>query len=304
MEVHDLLRRIDGYKSLIDSCRPLGDEEARQLDDYYRIGLTYTSNALEGNTLTLTETKVLIEDGLTVGGKPMKDALEAVGHARAYDFMLTQAHARPLLLTEATITELHRLFYMGINPGWAGVYRTHQVLITGTDYIPPAPSKVPGMMERFVTDLNAQTGSIHPVALAAYAHRRLVDIHPFIDGNGRTARLLMNLILINQGYQIVSIPPVLRHDYITALQTAQQADHPSDQPFQTLIARCEFEAQRDYCRMFDLPEPPTPADSPGFGSLVLDRDPTEEVSPTANANISDCEKAGPDGIRANTQGRR
>ena len=261
MDVRGLLRRIDRYEALIRSRRPLGDDESRQLDDYYRVGLTYTSNALEGNTLTLTETKVLLEDGLTVGGKPLRDALEAVGHARAYDFMLAQARSAPLVFTEATITEVHRLFYAGIDGGHAGVYRTQRVLITGTDYVPPAPDQVPDMMERLVADLNEQAAVLHPVALAAYAHRRLVDIHPFIDGNGRTARLLMNLILINRGYQIVSIPPVLRRDYISALQTAQQTANPSDQAFLALIAECEFESQRDYCRMFGIEEPAIPDDA-------------------------------------------
>ena len=103
---------------------------------------------------------------------------------------------------------------------------------------------------------------MHPVEFAAYAHRRLVDIHPFQDGNGRTARLLMNLILINQGYCIVSIPPVWRHDYITALQQAQRKRSPSDEAFVKLIAECELEAQRDYCRMFHIKLPTVQKDGP------------------------------------------
>ena len=248
----DILKRIDKYKKLIDSHRPLKPEEVKQLDAYYRVGLTYTSNALEGNTLTIGETKVLLEDGLTVGGKPLRDSLEAVGHARAYDFMLQQARTQPMVFSEDTVRELHRLFYVGIDQARAGVYRDHQVFITGADYIPPAPDQVPAKMAGFIDNLNRIAESMHPVNLAAYAHRRLVDIHPFADGNGRTARLLMNLILVNRGYQIVSIPPVLRQEYIDALQTAQQKDNPSDQPFRELIANCEFESQRDYCRMFHI----------------------------------------------------
>ena len=112
-------------------------------------------------------------------------------------------------------------------------------------------------MAHFAAELAERQESLHPVELATYAHRRLVDIHPFQDGNGRTARLLMNLILINQGYCIVSIPPVLRHDYIVALQQAQRENRPSDDAFLKLIAECEIEAQKDYCRMFRI-KPPEP----------------------------------------------
>jgi Fic family protein len=110
-------------------------------------------------------------------------------------------------------------------------------------------------MEAFVTELAEKQGKLHPVGLAAYAHLRLVDIHPFQDGNGRTARLLMNLILINQGDCIVSIPPVLRHDYIVALQQARRENRPSDEAFVKLIAECGIEVQKDYCRMFRIKLP-------------------------------------------------
>jgi len=254
MDLAGLLDRIDAIKDAVDARRPLTPDEARGLDDYYRIGLTYTSNALEGSTLTITETKVLLEDGLTANGRPLKDSLEAVGHAKAYDFMLHAARAPSFTFSEATIGAVHRLFYTGIDPVNAGVYRTGQVIITGTDYTPPPGSQVPALMSGMVTDLNQERDNgAHPVALAAHAHRRLVDIHPFVDGNGRTARLLMNLVLVNHGYQIVSIPPVLRQEYIDALR----ADDPSDAEFVTLVAECELEALRDLCRMFHI-DPPDP----------------------------------------------
>jgi Fic family protein len=106
-----------------------------------------------------------------------------------------------------------------------------------------------------VSELNDKARKLHPVILAALAHRRLVDIHPFTDGNGRTARLLMNLILVNRGYQIVSIPPILRTEYIGALVAAQKDRDPSDTAFFRLIAECEIEAQKDYCRMFRIELP-------------------------------------------------
>lgn len=252
MDLDNLLHKIDANQKRINEYRPLSPEEVKELDQYYKIGTTYSSNALEGNTLTLTETKVLLEDGLTAGGKPVKDFYEATGHAKAYDYMLSVARGGDLVFSEQMIEELHRLFYEGIDKAKAGRYRDHQVFITGTDYIPPEAKDVPEQMQWFITDLNEQKDNLHPVLLAAYAHRRLVDIHPFTDGNGRTARLLMNLVLVNKGYCIVSIPPVLRQEYISALVAAQREDNPTDEPFNTMIAECELEAQRDYARMFRI----------------------------------------------------
>ena len=250
-----LFQRIDQYAAFIRDHRPLSAAEVKELDAYYRIGTTYSSNALEGNSLTLSETKVLLEDGITVGGKPIRDCYEATGHAKAYDYMLSLARSEELSLTEETISRLHFLFYNGIDPDAAGVYRKGQVFITGTEYVPPAAEEVPALMADFVDELVRKRDTLHPVEFAAWAHRRLVDIHPFQDGNGRTARLLMNLILINRGYCIVTIPPVLRHEYITALQQAQRSTRPSDAAFVRLIAQCEIEAQKDYCRMFRITLP-------------------------------------------------
>ncbi len=255
MTMEALLRRIDANRAAIRARRPLTETEVRELDAYYRIGTTYASNALEGNSLTLTETKVLLEDGITVGGKPMRDCWEAAGHAKAYDFMLSLARSEAPVLREENLRRLHYLFYCGIDPDSAGQYRKEQVFITGTEYLPPTPEEVPGLMEEFIRELERRKDTMHPVAFAAFAHRRLVDIHPFRDGNGRTARLLMNLILVREGYCIVTIPPVLRMEYISALQQAQRRKAPSDEAFIRLIAECELEAQKDYFRLFRIPQP-------------------------------------------------
>ena len=255
MPYKELLRKIGSYAKVIREHRPLTPDEVKELDSYFRIGMTYSSNALEGNSLTLSETKVLLEDGITVGGKPIRDCYEATGHAQAYDYMLQTARGGPLQFREEDILRLHALFYSGIDPDRAGCYRTGQVFITGTEYIPPAAEEVPGQIAELVEELNQKKDTLHPVLLAAYAHRRLVDIHPFQDGNGRTARLLMNLVLVNKGYCIVSISPILRHDYITALQQAQRSSAPSDAAFIKLICECELEAQKDYCRMFRIKLP-------------------------------------------------
>ena len=137
MSGNALLDRIDAYAQAIRERRPLTPDEVKELDAYFRIGMTYTSNALEGNSLTLSETKVLLEDGITVGGKPIRDCYEATGHARAYDYMLETARGGPLQFQEEDILHLHALFYGGVDPEHAGRYREGQVFITGTEYIPP-----------------------------------------------------------------------------------------------------------------------------------------------------------------------
>ena len=254
MELRDMLATIDDNKKEIDERRPLTPEEARQLDAYFKIGTTYASNALEGNSLTLTETKVLLEDGLTIGGKPIRDCYEAAGHAQAYDFMLEAARSEPFAFSEDMVLRLHKLFYGKIDSEKAGTYRSERVFITGTEYLPPLPEEIPAQMQAFIGELNGKTENTHPIALSAFAHKKLVDIHPFIDGNGRTARLLMNLIIVNRGYQIISIPPVLRTDYINALEAARRGGG-TNEAFGLFIAECEIEAQKDYCRMFHITLP-------------------------------------------------
>jgi len=250
MTKNDLLKKIDKYKIAIDTRRPLTTEEVKQLDDYFRIGFTYSSNALEGNTLTISETKIIIEDGITVGGKPLRDCYEAVGHAKAYDYMLEAARADNLIFTEDMILNLHKLFFSKIDEEKAGKYREIQVFISGTEYIPPQASEVALLMKEFIRELNIKKNTEHPVALAAFAHRRLVDIHPFEDGNGRTARLLMNLILVNKGYQIAIIPPVLRLEYINSISISRKNEDFLE--FEKFISECVHEAQKDYCKMFRI----------------------------------------------------
>ena len=256
-ELAQCLREIDDLRQFFAKRRLVAAEQ-KELNAWYRVELTYASNALEGNSLSLTETKVLLEDGITPNGKPFRESCEAAGHAAAYDFMLTLTEAEPFSITEETVRKLHFLFYNKIDSEAAGQYRKHPVLITGTEYVPPVPEQVPELMREFIAELGEKSKTLHPVRLAAFAHRRLADIHPFTDGNGRTARLLMNLILVHDGYCIVSIPPALRMGYIGALRTAQREKNQNIAPFEKLIAECELEAQRDYCRMFRIPIKGTP----------------------------------------------
>ena len=240
--MNDLFTRADANKQKIDTYRPMREPLLSELRAYYRIGLTWSSNALEGNSLTESETKVVLEDGLTVAGKPLRDHFEAVGHAQAYDAMWTLIDLR-IAFTEADILRLHKLFYSRIDEAQAGVYRDKRVFITGSKFMPPAPDKVPGLMAEFAGWLNSPAP--HPVERAAQAHLRFVFIHPFIDGNGRVARLLMNLCLLRHGYTLVVVPPILRSEYIRLLEKA----HTDDGPFVSFIAERVLETQKDILRM-------------------------------------------------------
>jgi len=193
----DTLKKIDLIKSKIDAFRPIDAHLLKQLREYFRIGMTYSSNALEGNSLTETETKIVIEDGITIGGKPLKDHLEALGHSDAYDLLFRLAKHQDI--TEANVKELHRLFYYRIDQDQAGKYRKQRVIITGTDFIPLSPEKIPDLMRSFIAAIPDNMSKNHPIEFAAVIHKELVTIHPFIDGNGRAARLLMNLALLQAG---------------------------------------------------------------------------------------------------------
>ena len=229
----------------IRSHRPLDTYEVKQLKEYYRIGLTWSSNALEGNSLTESETKVVLEDGITIGGKPMKDHFEAIGHSEAFDLLYKLSDSQDI--TEDDILGLHRLFYYRIESETAGKYRERNVIITGTDFTPPTPSAVPLAMQEFIGNLPT-LHQLHPVEYSAMLHLNLVTIHPFIDGNGRTARLLMNLALLQVGYPITVIPPIIRGDYISALRDSNKGDY---KPFVNFISCCVWESQKDYIRLLE-----------------------------------------------------
>jgi Fic family protein len=253
--LENILNRIDKYKSIIDDYRPLSQSEIKDIDAYYCIGLTYASNALEGNSLSLTETKDVLEDGLTVAGKLVSDYFEAIGHSEAYNYMLKIAREKNNEITEENILKIHRLFYYRNNFNEAGFYRKKPVIITGTEFKPPAASKVNNLMKKFIEEINRNTTEMHPLIKAAYAHLKFVEIHPFIDGNGRVARLLMNLILMNYGYQIVVIPPVIRTDYINAIKQTQSKSYSTNESFYNLIADCELSSQKEYSNYFNIKLP-------------------------------------------------
>lgn len=245
----NIFDKIDRYKEAIDKFRPFEGHLLNEIKSYYRIVLTWSSNAIEGNTLTESETKMLLEDGLTVGGKPLKDTLEALSHAQAYDFMFSLLGSRRI--TEDVALTMHRMFYKNINPEAAGRYRTDPVIITGSQYAVCKVEQIENEMKKLFQWAASERDKYHPVEFAAQLHKRFVFIHPFIDGNGRISRLLMNTALIQSCYLLAIIPPVLRHDYISLLELA----HKDDRPFIDFIAERVLETEKDIMRLLHIPLP-------------------------------------------------
>jgi Fic family protein len=240
----DIFKEIDALQKEIGSYPPLSADLLKQIRDYYKIELTFSSNALEGNALTESETKIVLEEEIAIGGKSLKDHFEAIGHAQAYDFLYTLINEKSV--KEQDIQQLHQLFYFRIDVKNAGVYRSNKAVLTGSKYPLPKPDELPALMKALIPQIETFRGESHPVKAAALAHKAFVFIHPFIDGNGRTARLLMNLILLQEKYNIAIIPPVTRRDYIDSLEQA----HVNDEEFIHFIARMVRESQKDYLRLF------------------------------------------------------
>lgn len=246
MKYKNRLEDIDKLKIELDNLRPLTKENILELREYYKIGLTYSSNAIEGSTLDIIETKIIIEDGITINGKSVKEHLEVLGHSEAYDFIYTLLENK--YITENDIKNIHKLLYYHIDMNEAGNYRTKQVYIHGVKYIPPKASKIDDLMSKSIEKINKLYGTIHDIELACIIHTDLVNIHPFIDGNGRTARLLMNLHLIKSGYPITIIPPVIRNDY---MQSVKKTNDNDTLYFINFISNMVYESMKDYIRMFN-----------------------------------------------------
>ncbi|AHF07253.1 Fic family protein [Desulfitobacterium metallireducens] len=242
----DIYRLLDLYKVNIDERRPFEGEMLKQLQAYYRIGLTWSSNALEGNTLTESETKVLLEDGLTIGGKPLRYTFEAIGHAKAYDFMFTLLKKRTI--TESDVFTMHRMFYASIESEYAGKYRDIDAFISGSKYPVAEPKRIQKEMDALFQWIEAEREKLHPVVFAAQLHKRFAFIHPFKEGNGRIARLIMNTALIQDGYMLAVIPPILRHEYIQLLEKA----HRDELPFEEFIAERVIESEKEIMRLLHI----------------------------------------------------
>ncbi len=206
----------------LQEIRPLPAEVVEELRHRYEVGLTHHSTAIEGNSLSQSETQIVIEKGITIGGKSMLEHLEVIGHKEALDFVIELAEA-DTPIGEREIREIHALVMKGQDAGDRGRYRNLDVKAAGTEYVYPSHLRLPELMELFVAWL--ETAETHPVDLATEAHLRFVTIHPFRDGNGRVGRLLMNLLLLRHGYPIAILRVQQRAEYIAALELAQSSSN-------------------------------------------------------------------------------
>ena len=239
MTLPEKYAQVDKLKNWLDSFRPLPSAVVAELKQLFDVRFTYNSNAIEGNTLTQSETQLVLEKGITVGGKTLREHLEVVGHRDAIDYVESLAQ-QDTTIGEWEIRQIHSLLFMVIDRAEAGRYRQLDVKAAGTEYKYPPHYLLPELMAEFVEWLNSEGAKqLHPIDYAAEAHCRFVGIHPFRDGNGRMGRLLMNLLLLRLGYPVVVINNAWRAEYIDSLVQAQQQD--SLVAFQELI----LEAAKD-----------------------------------------------------------
>ncbi|MCK4328060.1 MAG: Fic family protein [Candidatus Diapherotrites archaeon] len=206
----------------LNSLRPLPKETLKQLNKKFEVEMTYNSNAIEGNTLTLRETYLVIERGMTIGGKSVEEHLEATNHKEAIHFMAGLVRKKRVTMND--VLGLHAIILDKINPQGAGFFRHKQVYIAGTNHVPPSWKKVPGLMKEVVKELNSREKGAKAVESAVRVHFMVAWIHPFVDGNGRLARLLANLRLMRAGFPPAIVKKGIRKTYYNALDYADAGD--------------------------------------------------------------------------------
>ncbi len=231
MKYAAILEKAERYRILSASADPMALQNWEQA---FEIEYTHESTAIEGNTLTLMETKIVLEDKISVGGKNLREIYEVVNHLRAYRFIKDKI-SEGRLLDEKTVKDIHQLLMDNIFPG--GYYRNVNVRITGASHTPPAPEEAFRQVKNFFADLQWKRSTVDPITYAAWTHAEFVRIHPFIDGNGRTCRLMMNYQLMSSGLLPLSIPKEIRLEYFRCLET--YAEEGSIEPFADFIAALE-----------------------------------------------------------------
>ena len=228
-----LFNRIQQKKAQLDKLRPLPQQALLKLQEQLAIEWTYNSNAIEGSTLTLRETQLIIEQGITIGGKSLQEHFEVINHQEAINFVenLVEQHA---VITPYLVRQIHALVLAKIDEENAGKFRTVPVRIVGSAHRPTEPWDIQEQMNKWGEGLKNLELSLDPIMVSTVAHHELVSIHPFIDGNGRTARLVMNLILMKAGYPPAIIAKENRQQYYSVLS---QADRGNITPFINLVGR-------------------------------------------------------------------
>lgn len=237
-----ILDEIDDLKTQLNVLRSF---DSFRIAQALELEYTFESNRIEGNTLTLRETDLVINEGITVSGKSMREHLEAINHTEAIAYIKDLVQKK-LLFNEHNLLNIHHLILRGIIPEEAGKYRTVQVMIQGSKHMPPQPYLIRKQMEDLFFWYERKKSLLHPVLLAAEMHYRLVSIHPFIDGNGRTSRLVMNLILLQHGFVIANIKGDYpsRMQYYQALEAVQTSN--KKEPFLQFIAEVERDSLQRY----------------------------------------------------------
>ncbi len=230
---------IDTLKEAIDKHRPFSKSLAQSLHEKLIVEWTYNSNAIEGNTLTLSETKVVLE-GITIGGKSMTEHLEAINHRDAILF-IEDLTANKDPLSEWNIRNIHALILREIDNANAGKYRGENVLISGAKHIPPKYYEVRELMQKLIAEYQRDWKTYHPIVKATLLHGEFVKIHPFIDGNGRTSRLLLNFELLKNGYPPIIIKNEERARYYDVLDLAHTTMNYA--PFIELVSKLEIESE-------------------------------------------------------------
>jgi Fic family protein len=238
--------KIDALKDKLKSLRPLNDTEVKRLRDEFIIENTYNSNAIEGNSLTLRETALILQEGITIAEKPIKDHLEAIGHRDAFEYVISIANP-DAELTERIIKDIHSLVLMN-DAGNKGIYRRLPVAIVGAIHTPPQPYLVQPQMEELISDYKSMIREKHIIEAVAEFHLRFEGIHPFIDGNGRTGRLILNLELVKAGLLPVDIKFADRRKYYDCFDSYYGDEH-SAEPLARLIGDYEAERLEGYAGM-------------------------------------------------------
>lgn len=247
-KVKNLLNEASKLNDTWNQKKPLNEIQINKMKEYFHTAYTFESNRIEGNTLTLSETHLVINEGVTIGGKSMREHLEAINHQEAID-LIHDFVSKKVRFNAFYLKQIHHLILKGIDSKNAGVYRNVPVRISGSAHVPPEPYMIEKMMEDYFLFYETQKKVLHPIILAAEMHERLVSIHPFIDGNGRTSRLVMNLILLQNGYSLVNLKGDLdcRLNYYKALESVQVNHEKED--FHSLIASHAVESLQEHIHL-------------------------------------------------------
>ncbi|MFN4149304.1 MAG: Fic family protein [Candidatus Sericytochromatia bacterium] len=222
--IEELTNQVDDLKRCLDSFRPLTPTQAKNLEDVFSVEYTYNSNRIEGNTMTLKETTLVLEKGVTIQGKSMKEHLEVINHKQAFEYIKDLVEQKEEF-TRRVLLDIHAIILYGDREN-AGRFRREPVLISGSRHTPPDYVQVPSLIDSYFEYYEQKKNTLHPVILSADMSEKLVTIHPFTDGNGRASRLVMNLLLMRSGFPVTIISADEKYGYYDVLESVQVEEEP------------------------------------------------------------------------------